>query len=311
LSQAHIKIRHLEIFRAVMQLGSATSAASLLNISQSAVSQQLSHLETALGLELFHREKGRLTPTDDGVHLFQEVEHAFAGFERILNLANQLRDNSPQIVRFAVPHSLSAAFAPQLIAAYGASRPSVKFQVKVGRYNAVQALVAARQSDIGLVKEPADHPGIQAHLLVETGSVCVLPEGHRLADRASLSAADLAKEPLILLGREAPTRYLLEKQFKSLGSLPNVRVETANVMSCCGFVRAGMGVSIVNELMGMELLPQGLIMRRYEPAIRQKFFLVTPNGKSGASEPSDFMSFTRDWISDNLLKFRETIALPG
>ena len=62
-----MNFRQLEIFRAVMDTGSATAAARLLGLSQPAVSRQLMQLETEVGLDLFARERGKLIPTAHAV----------------------------------------------------------------------------------------------------------------------------------------------------------------------------------------------------------------------------------------------------
>lgn len=58
-----MNLRHIEVFNAIMQSGSVTGAAQLLNVTQPAVSNVLRHAEQQLGLKLFERIAGRLQPT--------------------------------------------------------------------------------------------------------------------------------------------------------------------------------------------------------------------------------------------------------
>ena len=86
-----ISLRHIEVFRAIMQAGSVTGAARLLFTSQPTVSRELARLETLSGLRLFDREGGRLLPTAQALLLLEEVERAYVGLERINSVAQSIR----------------------------------------------------------------------------------------------------------------------------------------------------------------------------------------------------------------------------
>ena len=60
-----MKLRHIEVFFAVMSQGTVTAAAYYLGITQPSVTASLKNAEADLGFKLFHRRKGRLTPTPD------------------------------------------------------------------------------------------------------------------------------------------------------------------------------------------------------------------------------------------------------
>ena len=60
-----LNVRHLAVFRAVMQVGTVSGAARMLNVSQPAITKSLQLLEGHLNLTLFERIKGRLQPTPD------------------------------------------------------------------------------------------------------------------------------------------------------------------------------------------------------------------------------------------------------
>ena len=68
-----MRLRHIEVFNAVMQTGSVSAAARLINITQPAVSRTLQHAELQLGFALFQRARGRLTPTNEALALFPRI----------------------------------------------------------------------------------------------------------------------------------------------------------------------------------------------------------------------------------------------
>ncbi|WP_084776640.1 LysR family transcriptional regulator [Serratia symbiotica] len=80
-----ITLRQIEIFRAVMTTGNLTEAAMLLHTSQPTVSRELAHFEKRMQLQLFARVRGRLSPTMEGLRLFEEVQRSYYGLDRIVN----------------------------------------------------------------------------------------------------------------------------------------------------------------------------------------------------------------------------------
>ena len=69
-----MRLRHIEVFNAIMLTGSVSAAARLINITQPAVSRTLQHAELQLGFPLFQRAKGRLTPTTEALTLYPHIE---------------------------------------------------------------------------------------------------------------------------------------------------------------------------------------------------------------------------------------------
>ena len=87
-----INIKSTEYFEAVARLGSVTKAGVELGVSPSAVSQQISLLESQFGVKLFRREKNKLILTLDGDRLFQTTTHAFAAIRNARNAISRQRD---------------------------------------------------------------------------------------------------------------------------------------------------------------------------------------------------------------------------
>ncbi|TRW95725.1 LysR family transcriptional regulator [Paracoccus sp. M683] len=106
LSMAH--------FEAVARLGGVMRAAEDLQVSASAVSQQIKLLEQSLGVKLFHREKRHLRLTIDGERLFQTASQAF----------QSIREVRAAIVRQRETHHLSIRVSPSFGVRWLASRLS-------------------------------------------------------------------------------------------------------------------------------------------------------------------------------------------
>lgn len=70
-----MRLRHIEVFHAIMQVGTISGAAQVLHISQPAVTKVLQHCELQLGMPaLFERVRGKLYPKPEAHRLFVETE---------------------------------------------------------------------------------------------------------------------------------------------------------------------------------------------------------------------------------------------
>lgn len=285
--------RQLETFRAVVDAGSATAAARALQLSQPAVSRQLAQIEQELGLDLFARERGKLVPTAHAKALYDEVAYAFEGVERVLNLAAKMRANNTGTLRIAAPYSFSDVLLPRIVARLARSHASLRYAVELGSYAAILAMIAKREVDVGIVKEPVSHAGVSTLPLIRCDAVCALPTGHRLAALRAVKVADIAPEPLVLLGRNTPWRHDIHTLFRRAGHAPNVRLDTHSVAAVCGFVASGLGVSIVPALLGAQFATRGVVLRPLADRIEHSFVVGFPKGLTRAGLVAEFARAAR------------------
>ena len=270
-------IKTLEAFREIIQLGSATAAARSLGLSQPAVSRLLAQFEADLGFKLFHRNKGRLVPTSQALLLFEEVDLALQGIERISVLAGDIRETNVGQLRVVAPPSFAEGPLVKLVASFLAKHPKIHLTIDSRTRPTVINLVATRTADCGFGKLPLDHPGIRLRPLIVSPTVCVLPPSHRLAtSKRALSAKELADEPLIMVGhRSGDTRVRIGRAFQEAGVHPNVRVETHNVGAACALAAEGVGIAIVNEMLSRRSLWTGVCIRQFTPVIEQEYVFMS------------------------------------
>jgi DNA-binding transcriptional LysR family regulator len=247
-----MNIRNLEVFKAVMESGSTTTAGRNLELSQSAISRQLSGLEDDLGFPLFEREKGRLVSTAEAAALLPHVVEVLDGFARMKRRAEDLKAGTAGdlLVKAAFPHSLSATLLPAVIARFNEQRPSVAIEILNGPYDAVERMVADREADIGFVRLPTEESGFHVVPLIRSRMVCAMPADHKLAEKSEIGLADFAGVDLVLIGRKRAPGRELDQNFRRMRLSARCLIEAHSVETACGLVAAGLGVSIVPALIG-------------------------------------------------------------
>ena len=110
-----MRLRHIEVFHAVMQAGTITGAAQILHISQPAVTKVLQHCELQLGLTLFDRVRGKLYPTPEAQRLRIEIDKLNKDLVSIRRLAANLRAGESEFLRLVCTPTLGASVMPKAI----------------------------------------------------------------------------------------------------------------------------------------------------------------------------------------------------
>lgn len=269
------KSKHLESFREIMRTGSVTDAAHNLGLTQSAVSRQLAQLESELGLELFFRDKGRLTPLPEAVELCQEVDLALSSFDRIELLADDLRNLAKGQLRVVGPPSFVEGVLAGAVASFLAAYPEIKFTIDSRNHETIVERAVCRAVDCAFLKLPVSHPNLSVEHIVSAGTVCVLQKGHPLENKAFLTPRDLKEEPLILLGKGKAFQRQLEDAFRTEGVWMNVKAETHAIGASCALAAHGVGTAFVNELMGGTYKGLGVSLVPFKPDIEHQYAFVT------------------------------------
>lgn len=295
-------IKTLEAFREIIQLGSVTAAARSLGLSQPAVSRLLAQFEAELGFKLFHRSKGRLLPTSQALLMFEEVDLALQGIERISVLAGDIRQTNVGQLRMVAPPSFAEGPLVKLVATFLVKHPKIHISIDSRTRPTVMNLVATRTADCGFGKLPLDHPGIRLRPLISSPTVCVLPPSHRLAaGKRAIGAKDLVDEPLIMVGhRIGDTRVRIARAFQEAGVHAKVRVETHNVGAACALAAEGVGIAIVNELLSRHSLWTGVCIRRFAPVVEQEYVFMSSANVRATPLTEAFYEHCRTDLSESV-----------
>ncbi|MGL4636198.1 MAG: LysR family transcriptional regulator [Beijerinckiaceae bacterium] len=237
-------LRELEVLHAMIQGRKTTSAASMLGISQPAISRAIQSLEERVGKPLFRREGGRLQPTADGVEFYQRSQTVFHALER---LGHPSEENlQGQVVRFIAPPTLAHRFLPDMIAAFLVLHPDIRVLVEVGITPDVIGKLADGHYDIGLADRQMTHPGVLFEPFRRSNAHVILPANHALASRKELTTRDFEQQTFIALTKRFPVRSTFDQLFRDDGVVLKTIVEVATSAIAYELVRAGVGISLVN-----------------------------------------------------------------
>ncbi|KAB1074313.1 LysR family transcriptional regulator [Methylobacterium planeticum] len=291
---------HLDLFRAVLRHGGMTRAAAALGIGQPHVSRAMAQLEADLGFRLFVRGHGSALPTPEGEAFAQAVAQTYAGLAQLGHAARQFRERGTGALRVACQPSLAARLLPRAIRRLDAECPGVRVAVHVPSPDTIWSWASSGQCDIGLVRPRPGYTGVVAEPFLTLPAVCALPRRHPLARRRSISAQDLAGEPLISGGAGA-FQQALEAILAGAGVAPRFVLTAQYTAARCGLVAEGLGIAIVDPLPARELAgrPGGgpVVLRPFRPELPIATLLLRPAGRPPshlAGRLAEFLRIERD-----------------
>ena len=299
----HLNLRQVEAFKAVIETGTVSGAATLLNISQPAMSKLIAHLEEDTGLKLFDRVKGRLAPTARGMRLYEEVDRIFDGIRQVENAVDAIRREQEGQLLVGVMPALSGSFIQQATMSFLKDRPGVFCSVQSRSSQWIVDWLVTRRVDVGLISRRIDNPYVVAESLMEHPLVCVMARDHPLTRKQVIRPKDLDDVPFISFDPESYTGQRVAPMFQEHNIRTNIAL-VANVSpTLCEFVAAGLGVSLIHPLMvsGMQ---DRLAVRRFEPAMLLDFQLCRIRDSRNADLIDAFVRETRataERISRDLL----------
>lgn len=291
--------RQLEAFRAVIETGKVTTAATALNTTQPSVSRMIADLEHVVGFALFERRGRQLVPTTEALALYEEVERSFVGLAEISRVAEDIRDFRTGSLMIAGMPALALKFLPDVIASFIKSEPGVTVSLRTRSSQAVLRHVSSQQFDLGFAAIDVEHPAVTRRPVFTAPMKAVLPVGHALAKKTYLEPHDFHEQPFIALGSEISTRSETDAFIASSKARPFVVAEAQLSASICELVAGGAGLSIVEPVTAANFAAAGkVITRPLRPEQRFQYDLLRP----ALREPSQLATRFLELVDEQFLR---------
>jgi DNA-binding transcriptional LysR family regulator len=294
-----INLRQVEAFRAMMLTGSVTEAATLMAITQPAVSRLLRDLQALLKMKLFERRGTGLVPTAAASALYTEVERSFVGLERITAAAEEIRYRRIGALKVAALPALVNGYLPRLIGRFLTERPNLTLSCFGVISPIVVDWVLNNQCDVGFAEVAMVHAGLPSTPLPALPRVAILPEGHRLAAKSLLQPRDFEGESFVSLTTGSTGRHIIDQVFNRDDVRRVLRVETSLSEIMCGMVSSGLGIGICDPFTAREFEGRGIVARRFEPRIAFEVAAVFPPQRSPSEMALDLVETVHQAILES------------
>jgi DNA-binding transcriptional LysR family regulator len=247
-----MELRHLRYFRAIGREEHFGRAAIALRVAQPALTRQIRDLEAELGVELFERLPRGVRLSDAGRVFLADVEEILAQVDRAVNRAKRLGSGHIGTIRVGLSEIIAAhEFISYGLLTFRESEPGVALDLRSMGSIAQIAAIKDGTLDAGIVYDAhVDERDEEAldQAVIGTGEIMLaVHRNHRLAERESVSMAELADEPALWPERRTAPGYYdrLMTACLETGSMPRIVQECTTNSILLSLVAVGMGVGFV------------------------------------------------------------------
>jgi DNA-binding transcriptional LysR family regulator len=270
-----MRLRHIEVFHAIMQVGTISGAAQVLHISQPAVTKVLQHCELQLGMPLFERVRGKLYPRPEAHRLFAETEKLNRDLQGIRRLAASLKENAVETIRLVSTPTIAIGVLPQAMTAWRRRFAQTRCELATHHTSEIVNALRLGEADLGLSLQDPRHPGILAEPLAQGTLTVIAPPGTRSAAQLgeSVTAAALPDE-LIGLADNDPLGEMMVAACEAQDVHPVFRTVVQTYQIARSLVQAGAGMAVVDPFTAASAGGQ-VQCRPWAPAIGVQLYLLT------------------------------------
>ena len=229
------------------ETGTCTQTAQQLSLTQPAISQHLSRLESELGVKLFNRIQGRYILTEEGKIVVQYARRTQALEETLRQKLIDHRNNQRRFT-IGVTHTTESNILVDVIARYCDLHDGIKINIISDDINILYNKLKSFMIDMAFVEGRITDSGFSTVLLDTDSLILAVSPQHSFAKRGSISILELQQEKLIMRLPDSGTRKLFESHLMSRNlSIEdfNVILEIDNIATIKDLVRKNFGVSIL------------------------------------------------------------------
>jgi DNA-binding transcriptional LysR family regulator len=287
-----VDLRRMRAFRAWIQTGSVSRAATELGVSQPAVSRLLHELSDGLGIPLFRRQGRRLLPTRESMLLFGEVEQILKKVAHISEISKGLKSLEARQLHIVATPAPALGILPLAIRSFVRDHPDVVVAADMAMPRDLNDWNAIGHFDVAIALMPMAHSDSIIESLVNVETVLAVPPEHPLARLDHVTPDDLKRFTLIL-----PPRYTLlcaqwQAALRGDKSTNVVDLHTSSSLSAAQWAAAGLGVAVV-DVLSTVTLDLGLTYRPIRPAMSTEYVIMFPKGEARSKLVEAFVGHLR------------------
>ncbi|MBP0723666.1 LysR family transcriptional regulator [Bacillus sp. RG28] len=295
-----MELRQLKYFIEVAKVEHFSMAAETLHVAQSALSRQIGLLEKELGVELFAREGRNVKLTLIGKLFAEQAMIALKAIDNATQLIEEYLDPEHGTIRIGFPSSIASSTLPTIISPFKKEHPEVRFHLRQGSYKFLTEGIKNREIDLAFIGPvPQSDPDLHADILFSESFVALVPITHPLAEKGSISLAQLWQDSFVLFPEGFVLRKLVVDACHQAGFRPFVPFEGEDLDAIKGLVSAGIGVTLLPDTTLIDNMPNGTVTLKIStPDVKRTVGVIIPKNRELSPSEKLFYEFVLNYFKD-------------
>jgi LysR family transcriptional regulator for metE and metH len=287
---------HLSILQAVDRHGSLTAAASVLHVTQSALSHSMKKLEQQLGTDIWLRDGRSLRLTQAGQYVLAVANRVLPQLTLAEDRLRQFAQGERGTLRIGMECHPCYQWLLKVVAPYLAAWPDVDVDVKQKfQFGGIGALVGY-EIDLLVTPDPLYKPGLIFEPVFDYEQVLVVGAGHKLAEEDYVTAQQLTNEVLVTYPVPTERLDIYHLFLTPAGMMPKRHkvIETTDIM--LQMVASGRGVAALPRWLVREYASKLDVVpiRLGKNGIAKQIFLGARENDAGIAYLRAFIELARE-----------------
>lgn len=240
-----MQIDTFKVFCDLVETQSFTRAAKNNDVTQSAVSQQVSSMERHFRTPLIERTSKKFALTREGQALYEFSKQIVQNYDSLLHRIQEIKNIVSGSIKVSTIYSIGLHELPPYLKQFLRSHPTVNVAVEYRRASQVYEDIIGNSADLGLVAYPHSDLRLTIVPLRRDLLVLVCHPDHPFASRKSITLPDLRGHKFISFQPDIPTRREIDKLFKSRDVTVQTVMEFDNIETVKRAIEINAGVGIL------------------------------------------------------------------
>lgn len=283
----------------VVETGSLTKAAEMLNYTQPSISQMISSLEAVYGFPLLIRHKNGVAPTKNGVQVLTAMKEIHRGYEMLKETVNQINGLETGEIRIGAYSSITTNWMPEILEEFKKLYPFIKIHLYEGNATELDQWLEEDIIDFGIGTSHNNKWGFEK--LFEDQMVVVMNPQHRLAGLDRIILHEIESVEFILPNTDS--HFEVHQIFKKEQVHPNVAYRVKGDETIISMVRQNLGISLLPKLL-LKHCTEDIAIRPLENEVSRKIGILIRTLKHSQTPSVHKMTdFIKKWVNNNNEKF--------
>lgn len=241
-----ISLKAMEYFTTALRHGSISKAAAELNIAASAVGSAIDQVEAAFDLTLVVRQRSRgIAANASGRQVAQKFERLLEDYASVLTEGADLKKALSGTLRIGYYAPIAPAFLPSIFADFVPKGSDVTLHLDECDNDAAQDGLLQGRYDVILFVSEGVRPSIDFDVLIQAPAYCLVPADHAFAAQRTVTIAQIATQPLVILNRPVAAPYY-QSLFDAHANDITIAAYVNSTEMVRSLVSAGHGCAVLN-----------------------------------------------------------------
>jgi LysR family hydrogen peroxide-inducible transcriptional activator len=272
-----MEIHQLRYFVAVADEGSFSRAAAKVRVAQPSLSQQIRKLEAEIDQPLFDRLPRSVVLTEAGRCLIDYARQILASIGDARRCIDEFKGEIAGRVAVGAIPTIAPYVLPELVVTFQNHYPQVTLEIVEDVTDGITRRIEAGELDVALASTCQQSPTLRRERLGNEPLLALVPEGHPLAKQTRITFDDLKSLRFLLLHEMHCLSQQVHHLLESRRLRPEIALAGSQLSTIANMVAAGIGVSIVPQMMVRHHATPGCVTLPFAPPVPERELNVLYN----------------------------------